>query len=271
MVNIIDVPLRNFYEKAANIIIPVDNDLIFLPDESWGRTFATGLQKCDLSGAVVAEVGIGCGINMAGLMLSDKAPREFNACDLEPASVAASQWLAKREGIEANILQSDLLSAMPDNILKNTDVIIACIPQVVRDPGEIKTERDFADYYEKRGVCEDDYGLGLIASMLDESAARAPHATLILNIANRPGGERIQAMFDRHGYTTEIVHKDIVRQDPTTSIESLAQIEKNTGIDFHFYSNPQTKEHIGAREAEDRRLSGLPVYHNLHVLAAKLG
>ncbi len=271
MSNIVKVPLRDFYAAAADIIIPVDNDKVFLPDASWGGTFATGLQKCDLAGSVVAEIGIGCGINMAGLMLSDKKPESFTGADYAPSAVEASRWLADREGIEAKILQSDLLKSFSDKALERVDYIIACIPQVPRQPGEITNDRDHSDYYEERGVEEDEYGLGLIASLLDEAACRAPQATLLLNIANRPGGERIQTMFARHGYETDIVHKAVVQQDPTTSLQSLAKIECRTGLDFHFYADPSAQRHIGAVAAETSRRAGQPVYHNLHVLAAKLG
>lgn len=271
MSNIVKVPLRAFYAAAADIIIPVDDTKVFRPDKSWGGTFAIGLQKCDLAGAVVAEIGVGCGINMAGLMLSDNKPQSFTGADYAASAVEASRWLADREGIEAKILQSDLLKSFSDQALKRVDYIIACIPQVPRQPGEITNDRDHSDYYEERGVKEDEYGLGLIASLLDEAAIRAPQATLILNIANRPGGERIQAMFARHGYKTDIVYQAVVQQDPTTSLRSLAEIECRTGLDFHFYADPSAQVHIGAVAAETSRQAGQPVYHNLHVLAAKLG
>lgn len=270
MSNVVNIPLRKFYSAAADIIIPVDNDKVFLPDVSWGGTFATGLQKCNLAGTIVAEIGAGCGINMAGLMLSKNKPASFTGADYAVSAVDASRWLADRENIDAQILQSDLLKSFSDGELRRVDYIIACIPQVPRQPGHITNDRDHSDYYESRGVEEDEYGLGLIASLLDEAASRAPQATLILNIANRPGGERIQAMFARHGYNTDIVHKAVVQQDPTTSLMSLAEIECRTGLDFHFYADQSAQIHIGAVAAEENRKSGQPVYHNLHVLAAKL-
>lgn len=270
MFNIVQVPLRRFFSNAADIVIPVNNEHVFLPEKSWAKTFATGLQKYKIAGKIVLEVGIGCGVNMAGLMTSDNKPLKFSGVDKAAPSIVASQWLSIHHGIPSNIWQSDLLTNVSDETLQETDIIFACIPQVPRD-GEIENERDLADYYTRRGVVEDDYGLGLIAGLLDEAASRAPHAKLILNVAERPGSIRINQMFDRHYYKTEIIHKDVVEQDSSTSLITLKAIEENTGINFHFYGDDQAQECISAAEAEERRLAGVPIYHNLCVFEARLG
>lgn len=269
--HIVDIPLRRFFANAADIIIPVDNDKVFVPDPSWSTTFAAGLQKCDLAGSIVAEIGVGSGINMAGLMLSPNRPGRFLGADIARSAVEASQWLAKREGIEATLLQSDLLCAFDKEDLKKVNCIIGCIPQVPMHQGEITSERALSDYYEETGIPEDAFGLGLIARLLDQSAKLAPQASLVLNIASRPGGERVQAMFDRHGFKTNVVHATVVQQDPTTCLKSLAEIEATTGIDFHFYGDADASERIQACEAEQRRQQYVPIFHKLYVLEAKLG
>ncbi len=268
---IVQVALRQFFDKARDIVIPVDNSKVFVPDPSWSTTFAAGLQKCDLAGAIVAEIGVGSGINMAGLMLAPNPPSRFLGADIAPSAVQASQWLADREGIEAKLFESDLLSAFDPRDLKSVDYIIGCIPQVPRHRGEIESERDLSDYYEETGIPEDAYGLGLIARLLDQSASLAPQASLILNVASRPGGERVKAMFDRHGFITKEIHSTVVQQDPTTCLKSLAEIEAKTRIDFHFYGDASAQERIQACEAEQRRQQGTPIFHKLYVLEAKLG
>lgn len=276
--NLTQVPLRDFFQSAAQIIIPVDNSKVFLPDPSWSKTFAAGLQAFEnyragargFAGANVIEVGVGSGINMAGLMLQPAAPSHFIGTDIAHSAVSASADLAQAHGMKATLLQSDLLCAIPDRALQNTDYIIGCIPQVPRHSGEITDERDLSDYYEETGIPEDAYGLGLIARLLDQAKTRAPQAELVLNIAGRPGEDRLSPMFAQHGYQVSTIHTSVVRQDPGTCLDSLAEIEDKSGLRFHFFRDAQARHDISAREAEALRTTGQPIYHNLHVLAARL-
>lgn len=276
--NLIEVRLRDFFQSSAQITIPVDNSKVFLPDPSWSKTFAAGLQAFEkhtadargFEGSHVIEVGVGSGINMAGLMLQADAPSYFIGTDIAPSAVAASATLAQAHGMNAFLLESDLLSAVPKRALERTDYIIGCIPQVPRHSGEITNERDLSDYYEETGIPEDAYGLGLIARLLDQAKTRAPQAELVLNIAGRPGEDRLSPMFAQHGYRVSTIHTSVVRQDPGTCLNSLAEIENKSGLRFHFFRDAEARHDINAHEAEALRTAGQPIYHNLHVLAARL-
>ncbi len=276
--DVTQVRLRDFFHSSAQITIPVDNSKVFLPDTSWSRTFAAGLQEFEkhtadgrgFEGSHVIEVGVGSGINMAGLMLHAAPPAHFIGTDIAPSAVAASASLAQAHDMNAALLQSDLLCAVPDRALQRADFIIGCIPQVPRHSGEITKERDLSDYYEETGIPEDAYGLGLIVRLLDQAKTRAPQAELVLNIAGRPGEDRLSPMFAQHGYKVSAVHTSVVRQDPGTCLDSLVEIEDRSGLRFHFFRDSQARHDINAHEAEALRVAGQPIYHNLHVLAARL-
>jgi methylase of polypeptide subunit release factors len=268
--NVTLVHLRDFYRRSADIIIPTDNTKVYLPDHAWTETFAEGLQKCGLADASVLEVGVGSGINMAGLMLVPHPPRSFIGTDIADDAVTASGQVSKANRIGATLLQSDLLGALDDKTLKGVDHIIGCIPQVPRHKGEMHEDRELSDYYEETGIKEDAFGLGLVARLLDQVAERAPHTTVTLNIAGRPGEERIRDLFADRSMEPRTLHCRVVRQDAGTCLASLAEIEEQTGQDFHFFKDAGGNQEINAREAEPLRSAGVPVYHNLYVLQARL-
>ena len=264
------IRLREFYTSAAGIIIPIDDSKVYLPERSWTKTFAEGLQKISLAGSCVLEVGVGSGINMAGLILGKTPPRDFIGTDIAHDAVSASAALAAEHSMQARLLQSDLLDGVDSKTLEQISDIVGCIPQVPRHKCEIATDREKSDYYEETGIKEDAFGLGLVARLLDQTIARAPQARVTLNIAGRPGAERITDLFADRSMNHEIIHRRVVQQDPTTSLASLAEIEQESGVDFHFYKDAEGKKEIGASEAEKLRADAVPIYHNLYVIQARL-
>lgn len=264
------VHLREFYRQSADIVIPVDNSKVYLPDHSWTETFAEGLRRASLSGASVLEVGVGSGINMAGLMLAARPPRDFIGLDIADDAVYASKHVAATHNIGARLIQSDLLDAVDDAALRRVDHIIGCIPQVPRHKGEMHDDRELSDYYEETGIKEDAFGLGLVARLLDQVAERAPHAPVTLNVAGRPGEARINEMFAERAMDHKQLHCRVVKQDAGTCLASLAEIETQTGQDFRFYGDAKGFESINAREAEARRVEGTPIFHKLYVIQAGL-
>lgn len=264
------VRLRDFYRQSADIVIPVDNSKVYLPDHSWTETFAEGLRRCPLLNSVVLEVGVGSGINMAGLMLAKRPPRDFIGLDIADDAVSASAQVAGNHRIRAHLLQSDLLSAVDDAALSRVDHIIGCIPQVPRHKGEMHDDRELSDYYEETGIKEDAFGLGLVARLLDQVVERAPNTVVTLNVAGRPGEARINEMFADRALDHKKLYCRVVKQDADTCLASLAEIEEQTGQDFCFYADEKGLESINAREAEARRVEGTAIYHKLYVIQAVL-
>ena len=268
--DVTQVRLREFYKQSADIIIPTDNSKVYLPDHSWTETFAEGLQRCALTESSVLEVGVGSGINMAGLMLVPYPPRDFIGLDIADDAVSASRVVAKANRIGATLMQSDLLSNVGDSTLRGVDHIIGCIPQVPRHKGEMHDDRELSDYYEETGIKEDAFGLGLVARLLDQAADRAPQAQITLNVAGRPGEQRINELFADRAMRHRSLHCRVVKQDAGTCLASLAEIEEQTGMDFRFYADASGYEGINAREAEARRTAGIDIFHKLYVIQAQL-
>lgn len=265
------VSLRDFFKEAADVKIPVDNSKVFLPDRSWSMTFAKGLQAIDFSQSHVLEVGVGSGVNLAGLITCKKPPVSFIGTDLVMDAVSASAELAQGWGWNVRLIQSDLLDNLDGVTLSKITDIIACIPQVPVNANTLQSTRELSDYYPTTGIKEDIYGLGLLARLLDQVQERAPQASVTLNIAERPGKDRVDTLFADRGFNQEVVYQHRVRQDAGTSLASLAKIERETELPFHFYADPISKLEIGAGEAEKLRVQGKPIYHNLAVIRARLG
>ncbi len=270
---IVTLPLRRFFANAHDIEIEVDDSKVFVPDPAWSHAFAAGLQAVNFGGKRVAEVGVGSGVNMAGLVLCDRPVASFLGVDIANEAVAASQCLADKHGMNVVLRQSDLIKAVTNKELAGLEEIIGCIPQVPVHPGDIHTAREFSDYYEETGIKEDAYGLGLIAQLLDQVKERAPHAAVTLNIGGRPSMDRIAALYADRGFNYRIVHEEMVRQEPTTSLASLAELEFRGAPDFHLFSDQsgRKEKEINASAAEKLRLAGGPVFHKIYVMRASLG
>jgi hypothetical protein len=259
------ISLRDFYSKAANVVVPCQDNL-FIPDH-WTKTLASGLEKVDLANKNVLEVGVGIGINMLGLMTSESRPAYFIGTDICTDAITLSQKLADTYSLPALSLRSNLLQNLDDNFLSKIHEIFACIPQV---PAclDLNTGDNAAHYYIPNGDSWDDYGLGLNAQLLEQATNRAPQAGITLNLSGRPGVEKLSALFKESGREGQIVHETIVPQHIGTSLETLAKMEGNGHGDFEFFRDAQGKESIGARIAEERRISGQDVYHKIYVFHA---
>lgn len=259
------VSLKDFYHKASNIEVPCRSDL-FEPDH-WTRTLAEGLQKVNLSGKNVLEVGIGVGINMAGLMTAKNPPASFIGGDIREDAIKLSQALAKKYSLPAICQYSDLLLNISQENLEIIDQIFACIPQV---PAclDLNENDNAAHYYRPDGNSWDDYGLGLNAKLLKQATERAPQAGIILNFSGRPGEKTLKTLFNECGRIPNILHESIVPQHKGTSLASLAEMEGNGHSNFEFFSDPKAKIQISASDAEDRRIKNQPVFHKIYVMNA---
>lgn len=265
-VSIEKVSLRNFYANAADIEIERPSDL-FLPD-TWTRVFATGLQKdITLSGSHVLEVGVGTGVNLAGLLTIPNRPTDFVGTDLCNNAVRASKKLAQTYSLNARLLASDLLEDVPDTILKDRTHIVACIPQVPADI-DLTACDNAAHYYNPTGSNWDKDGLGLNARLLEQVTRRAPKARVTLNLAGRPGIERLHGLFYYHGREPKLLHAQTVPQHAGTSLAPLAKKEANGHAPFEFFADAKGLQPLNASQAETRRIAQAPVFHKVYVITS---
>lgn len=267
------VPLRRFYENAADIFIHRPSNLFF-PD-AWTETFAQGIQalgkKDGFQGRHVLEVGVGIGINALGIMTSPNAPAEFTGTDICDNAVSASAHLARSHGIlNVSMICSDLLKNVDPTLLHRVDHIVACIPQVPV-PGTILLNDgdNYAHYYTPTGTQWDEWGLGLNAGLLEQATKLAPQATVTLNLSGRPGIERLKDFFERHNRHARVLFERMVPQHIDTSLAYLAETEKHhPDLPFEFFADPEGIKRINADQAEARRVNGEPLFHKIYVISA---
>jgi methylase of polypeptide subunit release factors len=260
------VELDQFYpDVTRNITIPRSPEL-FLPDQ-WTRVFAKGLLTHAFAGRKVLEVGVGTGINMAGLLAGRIPPSQYVGTDICNNAVSASRILATAQGWDAQLVQSNLLEDVPDDILSRVDHIIACIPQVPSDK-PLGEGDNYAHYYKANGSYWDQYGLGLNSRLLKQAWERAPQASVTLNLSGRPGLDKLKELFDYHDRFARVAYEELVPQHTETSIESLAKMEQDGHAPFEFFADADGVEQIGATQAEVRRVNQEPVFHKVYVLSA---
>lgn len=260
------VQLHQFYPDAKrNLSIPRSPDL-FLPDQ-WTEVFARGLLTRDFSDATVLEVGVGTGINMAGLLEINNRAARYIGTDICNNAVTASRILAQDNGWDAQLIASDLLKDVPDALLQQVNHIVACIPQVPTDRN-LEEGDNFAHYYKGHNSYWDQYGLGLNSDLLKQAWERVPHASVSLNLSGRPGIDKLRELFDHNQRKAQILHEEMVPQHQGTSIESLAAMEENGHEPFEFFADEDGNTPICAIEAESRRVHHEPVFHKVYVLSA---
>lgn len=263
------VQLSDFYPDAArNISIPRSSNL-FLPDQ-WTQVFAKGLLTRNFEGRKVLEVGVGTGINMAGLLASFTPPRHYIGTDICDTAVSASRILAGVHGWDTatKVIQSNLLQDLPDDVLSDVDHIIACIPQVPSDK-PLNEGDNYAHYYKGNGSYWDQYGLGLNSRLLKQAWDRAPQAHITLNLSGRPGIQKLNELFEYNDRFANVAYEEMVAQHAETSVESLAAMERNGHLPFEFFADPDGHAKIGAIEAERRRINGDGVFHKVYVLTTE--
>jgi methylase of polypeptide subunit release factors len=259
--NPVFVDLQDFYPDTESFKIPCSPNL-FIPDD-WSRITAVAAKKQwdqdpEFGQSIIANVGIGNGIDLAGAFRRAVRPRFFIGVDYNEEAVAVAGRLARSNDWPALIVHSDLLGSIPDLIIKDIHEIRACIPQVpCPDHVDLMKEDNTAHYYNP-DECADEwntFGLGLTARLLEQASERAPQAKVALTLAGRPGVKRLKEMFEDHGYKPSICHEEIFRQHSGTDLAPLVKLEKKGLTGFEFFSDPEGRNLITAAEANERRLS----------------
>ncbi|MCJ2187652.1 hypothetical protein [Novosphingobium beihaiensis] len=277
----------------------------FDPRDPWTQTFQKGLERAELQGKTVYEVGIGTGINAAFVLRfcgasafygSDLDPRLIELAERNLASLSpehAGQFQPVKGAV--SLIDTDEARAK----IAKTDVVIACLPQV----GDPNDER-FSAFREEQSVSLpegadeqahdhiahyypwamfDEYpfnavGMGLNEALLRRIREHAPHAEVVMNFGARIGTGLIFEMFRANGFEPEKIASQIVRQDAGTDISFFVALEGALhGTDLerefkcYFFADEDGKKRLSAHDAQ-RLLDQDPdvaLYHEVCVVRGR--
>ena len=253
---------------------------IFFPGDRWTRVFLRGLCKLATNGGLpgrVHEVGVGAGLVslfVAGfgkdLSFSDLQP---DAIDVAESNIFRALKASDRRRVRPVKGSTNLLSQEGYICVPKIGTIIGCIPQVPADGISLQDGDNMAHYYRADAVESrlNTLGLGLNDGLLAEAVRLLPRGgKVVLNLGGRPGLATLVRMFQARGYRASVVYRELVDQDPTTSLKTLAALEAATGHGFEFFSDFQGRNKISAVEAEKFRLDGRKVFHYIYVVEGVL-
>lgn len=267
----------------------------FTPDQ-WARAFLCGIKKLELNGAVVAEVGVGTGVNQLYLTRV-KQPRISYGSDLDGRlPKLAAQNVLYAAGQEANERFTPIhrnRTLLTWITRRRLDVVLACIPQMPKDPNDSTAVKnlnvaaqaveggqsidvatdEIAHYYDPELYPSvlNTVGLGLNDHLLQQArlVLRAK-GKVILNLGGRPGRAMLEQLFTKNGFTPTLLHSELIPQHAGTDLEPLAELEEQTNHRFEFFADSEGQNPITARQAEDLRRNGNTVYHNIYVFSGEM-
>lgn len=275
----------------------------FDPTDPWTSTFQAGLERAELRGRRVYEVGVGSGTNVEFMLRACDASMVFGS-DLDPRLAAvASTFVSERaptlrdrfRPIDGPVSLIDAPVARAT--MAETDVVVGCLPQVP-DPQEAASARfrlahltavdagrqlddRLAHYYPWEEFDEHPFnavGLGLIEALLTSVRAHAPQAEVILILGCRIGKDHLTRLFRSNGYHPQILASRIVRQHARTDISFFAALEaamRGTGYErefvCEFYADEEGRLAISASEATERLNAdpAQPVFHEVCVIRGR--
>ena len=274
------------FRGAVDLPLLRDDAKVFPPDDNWTLALAEAIvretEAGELEDKKILEMGCGSGINIAGICALGhffQRPPSLLALDITSESIHLCEKMAKAHKFQGiKFFQSNLLQDVPVKELQGIDVVLACLPQVLWDfeanGGRPPEPRQMADYYVPPANDlrpEDAYGFGLLARALDQVREKMEGASVLFNIAGRQGGH-VEKLFIDHGFPqmTKVVDR-IIPNDPGTSLVSFSKWEAESGEECRFYADADGNEVINAADAEELRLDGQDVYHDLFVMKAEMG
>jgi len=273
----------------------------FDPLDPWTVTFQLGLERAELKGRSVYEVGVGTGTNVA-FMLRRCAASLVMGSDLDPrlavlakktVAAVAPDLLDRFHPIQGSVNLIDLPAATAQ--VTAADVVVGCLPQVP-DPDDVmyarfhvaqlkraadagrRVDDHIAHYYPWTPFNDYPYnavGLGLIEALLRKVRSCAPRTQVVLNLGCRIGKDILLTLFRSNGYRPEELASRIVPQSACTDISFFAALEAamcGTGYekDFRcaFYADAEGRFPISASEAKERLDAdpAAPVFHEICVL-----
>ncbi|POF33976.1 hypothetical protein [Roseibium marinum] len=302
--NVDEMPSGTSVPVPAKGVSPEVPDFAFDPTDPWTETFQKGLERAGLSGKRIYEVGIGTGTNVAFLLRMCGAAH-VSGSDLDPRLVVLAERNVRSLAPEkANLFHPvrgavSLIDTEEARArIAETDVIIACLPQV-GDPGDRrltafrkaqavelpegageKADDHIAHYYPWAAFDEypfNSVGLGLNEALLHRIRDHAPTAQVIMNFGCRIGTDIIFELFEANGFRPEKLHSQIVRQDAGTDISFFVMLEKalrGTGLEKDlvcaFFADEGALRPLSASEAQDLldRDPDTPLYHEVCVIRA---
>ncbi len=271
----------------------------FLP-EAWSFTFYEGLLRYphdEFQNKQVVELG--CGIGWISIAIAMRySPRVVYGLDINPKATTCAKlnlylnainkdgslkMLANGKSLLecVSFKESNLFDCFGNSEI-HFDRIIGCIPQVLNPEPEVmetliaETASDeylhsLSNYFAKQGFIEDQFGLGLIARAVEQSIPLLDSSgKLILNLGGRPGRSVLERLMQRRGFNVRRVWQTQVEQAADTEIDTLVDIEKNTGHRFEFYMSANSDIPIDARVALEYAKSGGKIYHSVDVYEATM-
>jgi len=256
-------PVEGLQEPILLVSLPST----FLP-EAWSRTFVEGMARDQAAQPrereLAIEVGSGTGfVSIAAAKLG--LARRILATDRNPHAPLVGRLNAAINGVDNIEFQvGDLLAGIPEGT--PADLIFGCLPQMPSEqPAGRIGLRGLADYAEERGVFEDQLGLGLNATLIEQAKSRlSPDGRLRLMMAQRPGLAALHDLFATRGFAPRILHSRFIQQDPGTHFEALAHIEERRGFSFDF----RTRDGAPLRASEALALDRNEIFHFLHLVEA---
>ena len=137
---------------------------------------------------------IGCGAGMTAVMLARKGARRVVAVDINPAAVANTQRNAERNGVQIEVLQSDIFSALGDKERFHT--VCWNFPFIWMPP-----DYEFASVLE-RGLFDPGYS---IMTRFLSSAHKYLHENgrVLVGMGDFADLDRFRSIADQFGYTAK--------------------------------------------------------------------